>query len=188
MAAIVLKARIIPKLLLRAGRNVKGVRFERLRDTGHPVTNARIYDAQGADELIFLDITASIEGRDVLAEIVSRAASEVFMPFCVGGGVRSVADFRTLLLAGADKIAVNTAAVERPGLLTEAATLFGVQCVVVSIDFRSVDREARVYTHGGSRDAGVSVMDHVRRCVDAGAGELLLTSIDRDGTMTGYDL
>jgi len=188
VAAIVLKARIIPKLLLRAGRNVKGVRFERLRDTGHPVTNARIYDAQGADELIFLDITASIEGRDVLAEIVSRAASEVFMPFCVGGGVRSVADFRTLLLAGADKIAVNTAAVERPGLLTEAATLFGVQCVVVSIDFRSVDREARVYTHGGSRDAGVSVMDHVRRCVDAGAGELLLTSIDRDGTMTGYDL
>jgi len=185
---MMLKVRIIPKLLLRAGRNVKGVQFEQLRDTGHPVTNARIYDAQGADELIFLDITASAEGRDILCDLISRAATEVFMPFCVGGGVRSVQDFRKLLLAGADKIAVNTAAVDNPQLLTDAARLFGVQCVVASIDFRHQDGGASVYTHGGRVPTGRTVLDHVRRCVDAGAGEILLTSIDRDGTMSGYDV
>lgn len=183
-----LKVRIIPKLLLRQGRNVKGVRFEQLRDTGHPVTNARIYDAQGADELIFLDITASVEGREILCDLISQAASEVFMPFCVGGGVRSVHDFRRLLLAGADKVAVNTAAAEHPEMITEAARLFGAQCVVASIDFRRGPGEARVYTHGGRVPTGMTVMDHVRRCVDAGAGEILLTSIDCDGTLEGYDL
>jgi imidazole glycerol-phosphate synthase subunit HisF len=183
-----LKVRIIPKLLLRDGRNMKGVRFERLRDTGHPVTNARIYDAQGADELIFLDITASLEGRDILCDLISRAASEVFMPFCVGGGVRSVDDFRRLLRAGADKVAVNSAAVESPALLTEAARLFGVQCVVLSADFRCEGGDAYVYSHGGTVPTGVPLLDHVRRCVDAGAGEILLTSIDRDGTMAGYDI
>jgi cyclase len=183
-----LKVRIIPKLLLQNGRNVKGVRFGDLRDTGHPVTNARIYDAQGADELVFLDIRASVEGRETLCDVVSRAASEVFMPFTVGGGVRTLADFHKLLLAGADKVAVNTAAVERPALLEDAARLFGVQCVVASIDFRRENGDAYVYTHGGRVAAGISVLDHVRRCVDCGAGEILLTSIDRDGTMAGYDL
>lgn len=183
-----LKVRLIPKLLVRKGRTVKGVRFESLRDTGHPVTNARIYDAQGADELIFLDITASREGHEPLVDLVSRAAREVFMPFCVGGGVRKAGDFRRLLLAGADKVAVNTSAVTNPDLLTEAARLFGEQCVVVSVDFRMEDGRAMVYTHGGTVAAGVEVLEHVRRSVDVGAGEILLTSIDRDGTMAGYDL
>ncbi len=183
-----LKIRIIPKLLLQRSRNVKGVRFEQMRDTGHPVTNARIYDAQGADELIFLDIDASVEGRSTLCDIVSKAASEVFMPFCVGGGVRTVDDFHRLLQAGADKVAVNSAAIEYPSLLSEAAKLFGVQCVVASVDFRWEEGGPRVYTHGGQVATGISVLDHVRRCVEAGAGEILLTSIDRDGTMTGYDV
>lgn len=183
-----LKVRIIPKLLVRSGRNVKGVQFGQLRDTGHPVTNARIYDAQGADELIFLDITATPQGHGLLVDLIGRAASEVFMPFCVGGGVREAEDFRRLLLAGADKVAVNTAAVTTPDLLSQAARLFGDQCVVVSIDYRIEQGRAMVYTHGGTVRTDLEVFEHARRSVDAGAGEILLTSIDRDGTMQGYDL
>jgi imidazole glycerol-phosphate synthase subunit HisF len=183
-----LKKRIIPKLLLKNGRNVKGVRFGELRDVGHPVSNARIYDAQGADELMFLDIAASSEGRAILYDIITRTAQEVFMPFCVGGGIRTVADIRNLLRSGADKVAVNTAAVTTPALINEAAHQFGVQCIVVSIDFRWTQGRAEVFTHGGAVATGLDVEDHARRVVEAGAGELLLTSIDRDGAMQGYDL
>jgi len=184
----VLKKRIIPKLLLKDGRNVKGVRFEQLRDTGFPVTNARIYDAQGADELIFLDITASAENRQVLCDVIARTADEVFMPFCVGGGVRTVADVRALLLAGADKVSINTAAVDLPELLTDAALLFGSQCVVAAIDFRVIDGRPFVFTRGGTENTRRDAVEHAVACVQRGAGEILLTSIDRDGTMEGYDL
>jgi cyclase len=183
-----LKTRIIPKLLLKDGRNVKGVRFGQLRDTGHPVTNARIYDAQGADELLFLDITASAEKRGLLYDAIRRTAQEVFMPFCVGGGITSIADIRQLLLAGADKVAINTSAVTFPGLITEGSRLFGAQCIVVSIDYRVRGGWHEVHTHGGTVATGLDVCDHARRMVELGAGELLLTSIERDGTMLGYDL
>lgn len=185
-----LKKRIIPKLLLKNGRNVKGVQFVGLRDTGFPVTNARIYDAQGADELIFLDIAASAENRGLLYDVIKRTAEEVFMPLCVGGGVRAVADIRNLLLAGADKVSINTAAVETPALIEEAARLFGAQCIVVSIDFRrdAATGQDEVYTHGGTVATGLRVLEHARRMTQQGAGEILLTSIDRDGTMKGYDL
>lgn len=183
-----LKRRIIPKLLLRNGRNVKGVRFEALRDVGHPVTNARIYDAQGADELIFLDIDATLERRPLLHDIIAKAAEEVFMPFCAGGGVRSVADIRALLRSGADKVAINTSTVEHPDVVAEGARLFGAQCIVASIDFRRAGAGCEVYTHGGTLATGLGVLDHARRVVALGAGELLLTSIDRDGTMDGFDI
>jgi imidazole glycerol-phosphate synthase subunit HisF len=184
----VLKKRIIPKLLLKNGRNVKGVGFEQLRDTGFPVTNARIYDAQGADELIFLDIIASAENRRLLCDVIARTADEVFMPFCVGGGVGAVADVRALLLAGADKVSINTAAVHVPQLLTEAALLYGSQCVVASIDFRVIDGRPVVFTRGGTHNTALDPIEHAVRSVERGAGEILLTSIDRDGTMEGYDL
>ncbi|MGE3540906.1 MAG: imidazole glycerol phosphate synthase subunit HisF [Candidatus Tectimicrobiota bacterium] len=183
-----LKTRLIPKLLLKHGRNVKGVQFTALRDVGQPVTNARIYDAQGADELLFLDITASTEPRALLYETIARTAEEVFMPFCVGGGVRSLDDIRQLLLAGADKVAINTAAVETPQLIQQGAALFGAQCLVASIDFRRQGRRAVVYTHGGTRATDLEVLAHAQHMVALGAGEILLTSIDRDGTMQGYDL
>ncbi|MCS6800885.1 MAG: imidazole glycerol phosphate synthase subunit HisF [Chloroflexota bacterium] len=183
-----LKRRIIPKLLLKNGRTVKGTRFVDLRDTGSPVTNARIYDAQGADELIFLDIEASAANRGLLFDIIAKTAEEVFMPFCVGGGVRTVEDVRALLLAGADKVAINTAAIETPSLIYEAARLFGSQCIVVSVDFRRDGHRARVFTHGGRHDTGLEVLDVCRRAAELGAGEILLTSIDRDGTMSGFDL
>lgn len=183
-----LKKRIIPKLLLRDGRNVKGVRFESLRDVGNPVSNARIYDAQGTDELIFLDISATLENRSTLFGIIAKAAEEIFMPFCVGGGVRSVEDVRNLLLAGADKVAINTAAAADPDLVSAGAKAFGAQCMVVSIDFKREDGRCRVYVRGGTRPAGLDLLDHAKRMVDAGAGELLVTSIDRDGTMSGCDL
>ena len=182
-----LKKRIIPKLLLRDGRNVKGVRFESLRDVGSPVSNARIYDAQGTDELIFLDIAATAENRKTLLGIIARTAEEIFMPFCVGGGVTSVEDVRTLLLSGADKVCINTAAAADPDLITRGAKLFGAQCMVVSIDFRREDGRCRVYVRGGTRPAGLGLLEHAKRMEDAGAGELLLTSIDRDGTMQGFD-
>jgi cyclase len=188
VGAVVLKKRIIPKLLLRDGRNVKGVRFEALRDTGYPVTNARIYDAQGADELIFLDIAASQESRGLLYDIIAKTAEEVFMPFCVGGGVRGVEDIRDLLLAGADKVAINTAAVEAPALIEDAARLFGSQCVVVSVDYRRDGDFARVFTHGGTVATGHDARAVCRDAASRGAGEILLTAIDRDGTMDGYDL
>ena len=183
-----LKKRLIQKLLLKQGRVVKGVRFGSLRDVGHPVTNARIYDAQSVDELIFLDIMAGPENRQTLFDVISRTAEEVFMPFCVGGGVRAVDDIRRLLLAGADKVAINTAAVESPALVSDGARLFGAQCIVVSVDFRRRDGRSVVVTHGGDLDTNQDVLEHVQRSVDRGAGEILLTSIDRDGTMRGYDL
>lgn len=184
-----LKRRIIPKLLLQNGRTVKGTRFESLRDTGNPVTNARIYDAQGADELLFLDIHASRDDRTILFDVIAKVAEEVFMPFCVGGGVKTLADVRELLRAGADKVAVNTAAVETPSLVTDGARRFGVQCMVVSIDYRSdADGKAEVFTHGGTVPTGLDPVAHAVAMEKAGAGELLVTSIDRDGTMAGYDL
>ncbi len=183
-----LKVRIIPKLLLKQGRNVKGIKFTGLRDVGHPVTTARIYNAQGADELLFLDITASTEHRPILYEIITRTAQELFMPFCVGGGVRTLEDVRSLLRAGADKVAINTAAVATPTLIADAATRFGSQCIVVSIDFRREEGRGIVYTHGGAVRTDLEVVPHARRMAEMGAGEILLTSIDRDGTMEGYDV
>lgn len=184
-----LKRRIIPKLLLKDGRNVKGVKFVKLRDTGHPVTNARIYDAQGADELVFLDITASKDNRTILFDIIASAAEEVFMPFCVGGGVRTVDDVRELLRAGADKVSINSAAVETPELITRGAERFGVQCMVVSIDYQTnADGKPEVFTHGGTVATGLDPVEHAVEMAKRGAGELLVTSIDRDGTMAGYDI
>ena len=183
-----LKKRIIPKLLLRNGRNVKGKQFVDLRDTGHPVTNARIYHAQGADELVFLDIEASRENRGLLFDIIAKTAEEVFMPFGVGGGIKTVDDIRNLLLAGADKVVINTAAVDDLDLIEAGAKIFGAQCIVVSIDYRREGDFYRVYTHGGTEARDLDVLTHAKRVVERGAGEILLTSIDRDGTMQGYDL
>ncbi len=184
-----LKRRIIPKILVKNERTVKGTRFESLRDTGHPLTNARIYDAQGADELIFLDIDASRDRRSILFDVIRKTAEEVFMPFCVGGGVTTINDVRELLLAGADKVSINTAAVENPSLITDGAKRFGVQCMVVSIDYRTNEQgRAEVFTRGGTVATGLDPVEHARQMVERGAGELLVTSIDRDGTMAGYDL
>ena len=183
-----LKRRIIPKLLLREGRNVKGVRFENLRDVGHPVTNARIYDAQDADEILLLDILGTPESRKQLLGVIERLAAEIFTPLTVGGGVRAVDDVRQLLRAGADKVVINTAAVETPRLIHEAASRFGAQCIVASIDFRGEGGRARVFTHGARLRTEVEAVGHARRVAEAGAGEILLTSVDRDGTMQSYDL
>ncbi len=186
-----LTRRIIPCLDVRAGRVVKGVNFVGLRDAGDPVQIARRYDAQGADELCFLDITASSDQRDILLDVVTRCAEQVFMPLTVGGGVRSPEDVRTLLLAGADKVSINTAAVADPELITRCARPFGTQCVVVAVDAKRCEDAAdgwRVFTHGGRRDTGLDVLQWVRRIEDLGAGEILLTSMDRDGVRTGYDL
>jgi len=166
---------------------VKGVRFGDYRDVGHPVTTAKVYDAQGADELLFLDIEATSEERPVLLDVVSRTADECFMPLTVGGGVRTIEDFRALLLAGADKVAINSQAVARPDLISEAATRFGSQCVVVAIDVKG-SLNGTVWTHGGHQPTVLKPLDWARRVVDLGAGELIVTSIDREGTRTGYDL
>jgi cyclase len=170
------------------GRVVKGVNFVNLRDAGDPVEAARAYDMAGADELCFLDIGASHEGRDTILDIVARTAEVCFMPLTVGGGVREVADARALLLAGADKVAVNSAAVARPELVADIAERFGSQCVVGSVDARRVEGGWEVFTHGGRRATGVDAVAHALRLVDLGAGELLVTSMDRDGTRDGYDL
>jgi len=184
-----LKKRLIPTLLLRNGRMVKGANFTAFRDVGHPVTTAKIYDAQGADELIFLDIEASQENRKTLFDVVSQVAEHCFMPLTVGGGVRSVEDFRLLLLAGADKVSINTAAFERPTLIVEAAEKFGRQCVVVSIDTRSTSVFPwEVFTHAGQKSTGMDALNWARRAASLGAGEILITSIDREGTSKGYDL
>ena len=182
-----LKTRIIPCLDVHAGRVVKGVNFVNLRDAGDPVEQARIYDEAGADELTFLDITASNEDRDTIYEVVSRTAEEVFMPLTVGGGVRTVDDIRKLLLAGADKVSINTAAVHRPEFVAEAAARFGNQCIVVAIDAKATGRgKWEVFTHGGRKETGIDVIEWAQRmAVDA--GELLLTSMDRDGTKSGFD-
>jgi len=183
-----LAVRIIPCLDVKDGRVVKGVNFEGLRDAGDPVEAARAYDAQGADELCFLDITASHEGRGTLLDIVARTADQCFMPLTVGGGVGSVEDYRKLLLAGADKVSVNTAAVKRRALVREAAERFGSQCVVVAIDAKRVGDGWAVFTHGGREPTGLDAVAYAREVESLGAGEILLTSMDKDGTKSGYDL
>jgi imidazole glycerol-phosphate synthase subunit HisF len=184
-----LKMRVIPCLDVKDGRVVKGVNFVDLTDAGDPVEQARIYDREGADELCFLDITASHEGRDTLYDVVRRTAEQCFMPLTVGGGVRTVEDIRKLLLAGADKVSINTAAVARPELVREAAEKFGSQCVVVAIDAKqAAPGRWEVFTHGGRRATGLDAIDWARRMTEAGAGEILLTSMDRDGTKQGFDI
>jgi len=182
--------RVIPCLDVTGGRVVKGVQFVDLVDAGDPVELAARYDAEGADELTFLDITASSDGRDTMLSVVERTAEQVFIPFTVGGGVRSVDDARRLLRAGADKVAVNTAALAEPDLVAQMAEEFGSQCVVVALDARRVAGAARweIYTHGGRQPTGVDALAWVERCAGLGAGELLVTSMDRDGTRDGYDL
>ncbi len=207
-----LAKRIIPCLDVKDGRVVKGTRFVDLRDAGDPAEVAALYDQQGADELVFLDITASYERRDILVDVVRRTAEMTFTPLTVGGGVRVVEDIRTLLLAGADKVSLNTAAVERPELLTEAAMRFGSQCIVLAIDAKRIDNSAerastptpytphptphtpvdaprwQVYTHGGRTPTGLDAVGWAKQGEALGAGEILLTSMDRDGTKDGYDL
>ncbi len=181
--------RLIPCLDVKDGRVVKGVQFVALRDAGDPVAAALAYDAQGADELVFLDITASHEGRATMLDVVRRTAEGIYMPLTVGGGIRSLDDIRTLLRAGADKVSLNTAAVERPILVSEAARAFGSQCIVVAIDAKSRGAGAwEVYTHGGRRPTGRDAVAWAREVERLGAGEILLTSMDRDGTGDGYDL
>jgi cyclase len=184
-----LKVRLIPCLDVKDGRVVKGVNFTHLVDAGDPVEQARVYDLAGADELTFLDITASAEDRSTLYDAVRRTAEQVFMPLTVGGGVRTVEDIRTLLLAGADKASINTAAVARPEFVAEAAERFGSQCIVVAIDAKSVSPGRwEVFTHGGRNATGYDAIEWARRMAAAGAGEILLTSMDRDGTKSGFDL
>src|SRR6185436_16785245 len=180
--------RLIPCLDVKDGRVVKGVQFEQLKDAGDPVAAAQAYDAQGADELVFLDITASHEARRIMLDVVRRTAEGIYMPLTVGGGVRGVDDVRTLLRAGADKVSLNTAALDRPAVIREAAERFGSQCIVVAIDARREGDGWGVYTHGGRRPAGRDAVAWAQEAVALGAGEILLTSMDRDGTKDGYDL
>ena len=183
-----LARRIIPCLDVKEGRVVKGVNFVNLIDAGDPVENAKVYDEQGADELVFLDITASYEKRNIMIDVVRRTAENVFMPLTVGGGVRTIEDIRNLLNAGADKVSINTAAVNNPELITEGARLFGSQCIVVAIDAKRKGNRWEVYTHGGRTPTGKDAVEWAREVVDRGAGEILLTSMDRDGTKAGYDI
>ncbi len=188
-----LKARVIPCLDVKDGRVVKGVNFVDLIDAGDPVEAAKAYDAAGADELTFLDITASHENRDTIFDVVARTAEQCFMPLTVGGGVRRVDDIRKLLLAGADKVSINTAAVNNPDFVAEAADKFGNQCIVVAIDAKRVSKPGEadrwdIFTHGGRTPTGIDAVEFARRVVDRGAGEILLTSMDRDGTRAGYDI
>ncbi|MCS6986567.1 MAG: imidazole glycerol phosphate synthase subunit HisF [Sphingomonadaceae bacterium] len=184
-----LAVRIIPCLDVAAGRVVKGVRFVDLVDAGDPVEAARRYDEEGADELVFLDITATHEGRGILLDVVRRTAERCFMPLTVGGGIRSAQDVRTLLEAGADKVSINSAAVADPLLVAECARRFGTQCITVAIDARrTAPGRWEVFTHGGRRPTGLDAVAHARRMAELGAGEILLTSMDQDGTRTGYDL
>jgi cyclase len=188
-----LKTRLIPCLDVKDGRVVKGVQFVDLRDAGDPVEAARAYDAAGADELCFLDITASHEDRGILLDVVRRTAESCFMPLTVGGGVRTVEDIRRLLLAGADKVSINTAAVKNPDFVREAAEKFGAQCIVVAIDAKRVSGAGEpprweIFTHGGRQSTGINAIGFARKVAALGAGELLVTSMDRDGTRSGYDL
>ncbi len=184
-----LKMRVIPCLDVRDGRVVKGVNFVNLVDAGDPVEQARIYDREGADELCFLDITASHENRDTIYDVVARTAEQCFMPVTVGGGVRVVEDIRKLLLAGADKVSINTAAVHRPEFVREAAEKFGSQCIVVSVDAKSVGPDKfEIFTHGGRNPTGIDAVEWAKRMVEYGSGEILLTSMDRDGTKQGFNL
>jgi len=185
-----LAKRIIPCLDIKDGRVVKGVNFVNLRDAGDPVEQARLYDAQGADELVFLDISATHEGRETTLNLVGRVADTVFMPLTVGGGIRKVEDMRRLLLAGADKVSINSAAVRQPELLSEGAERFGAQCIVLAVDARRRENDLgwEVYVNGGRIPTGISAVEWIVRGVELGAGEVLLTSMDADGTLTGYDL
>ena len=184
-----LKARIIPCLDVKDGRTVKGVNFVDLIDAGDPVEQAKFYDSQGADELTFLDITASHENRDTIFDVVSRTAEQCFMPLTVGGGVRAIEDIRKLLLAGADKVSINTAAVHRPEFVGEAAEKFGAQCTVVAIDAKATGPgKWEIFTHGGRKPTGIDAIDWAKRMAKLGAGEILLTSMDRDGTRQGFDI
>ena len=184
-----LKIRIIPCLDVKDGRVVKGVNFVDLVDAGDPVEQAKIYDAAGADELTFLDITASHENRETIFDVVRGTADHCFMPLTVGGGVRAVADIRKLLLAGADKVSINTAAVDNPDFVREAAAKFGSQCIVVAIDAKRTGGGGyEIFTHGGRNPTGIDAVDWARRMAEYGAGELLLTSMDRDGTKSGFDI
>jgi cyclase len=183
-----LAKRVIPCLDVTAGRVVKGVNFVGLRDAGDPVEIAARYDREGADELCFLDITASSDERDILLGVIESVAAQVFIPLTVGGGVRSVADVRRLLNAGADKVSINTAAVQSPRLVTEASGVVGAQCIVVAIDAKRSGERWEVYTHGGRRATGLDAVRWAERMAAAGAGEILLTSMDRDGTRDGFDV
>ena len=184
-----LKLRVIPCLDVKDGRVVKGVNFVSLRDAGDPVEQAAVYDAAGADELTFLDITASHENRDTILDVVARTAQRIFLPLTVGGGIRSIEDMRRLLLAGADKCSINSAAVARPEVVREAAQKFGSQCVVVAVDAKQTGPGRwSVFTHGGRRDTGIDALEWCRQVTALGAGEILLTSMDRDGTGKGFDL
>jgi cyclase len=181
--------RIIPCLDVKDGRVVKGTNFVGLRDAGDPVELASVYDNEVADELVFLDITASAEERDTMVDVVRRTASQVFIPFTVGGGIRSVEDIRKMLKAGADKVSLNTAAVKNPDLITEGAKRFGSQCIVLAVDARQVaDGKWEVYVNGGRTPTGIDVLEWVQRATKLGAGEILLTSMDKDGTKDGYDI
>jgi cyclase len=187
-----LAKRIIPCLDIDRGRVVKGVKFEDVQDAGDPVEVARKYDLQGADELVFLDITASVDDRPTLFQMVEAVAREIYIPLTVGGGVRTCADVRALLSAGADKVSINTSAVDNPDFVTEAGDRYGVQCIVVAIDAKRVNKRKEaprweVFTHGGRRATGLDVLEWAQTMVKKGAGELLVTSIDRDGTKSGYD-
>jgi cyclase len=188
-----LKSRVIPCLDVKDGRVVKGVNFLDLVDAGDPVEAAKAYDAAGADELCFLDITASSDGRETIFDVVARTAEQCFMPLTVGGGVRQVSDIRKLLLAGADKVSINTAAVKNPDFVAEAADKFGNQCIVVAIDAKKVSGPGEfdrweIFTHGGREKTGIDAISFARKVVELGAGEILLTSMDRDGTKAGYDI
>ena len=184
-----LKMRVIPCLDVKEGRTVKGVNFVDLVDAGDPVEQARIYDGEGADELCFLDITASHENRDTLFDVVSRTAEQCFIPLTVGGGVRTTDDVRKLLLTGADKVSINSAAVQRPELIREAAEKFGTQCIVVAIDAKKIgSNNWEIFTHGGRKATGIDAVKWGQRMADFGAGEILLTSMDRDGTKSGFDI
>ncbi len=188
MQASSLKVRIIPVLLLQNNRCVKGVQFTHFRDTGNPVTAARVYDSQKADELVFLDIEATSQERTISYDIAAQVAEQCFMPFTVGGGIKSVEQIRKFLEVGADKIALNTTAIERPALIREAAEQFGSQCVVVSIDVRKKNDGYEVFTRSGKKETGRDPLEWAQEAQELGAGEILLTSIDREGTRTGYDI
>ena len=184
-----LKARIIPCLDIKDGLVVKGKNFVDLRNVGDPVEQASIYDKQGADELCFLDITASHEKRNAILEVVKNTTKKCFMPVTVGGGIRNIEDIRNLLLAGADKVSINTAAVENPRFIKEAAKKFGSQCIVVAIDAKNIEKNKyNVFTHGGRKNSGIDVFQWAERMAEYGAGEILLTSMDRDGTKEGFDI
>ncbi len=183
-----LAKRIIPCLDVEGGRVVKGVNFVDIRDAGDPVENAEIYNKQGADEIIFLDITASSDRRDIIVDVVEKTAEQIFVPLTVGGGIRTLDDIRGILRAGADKVSINTAAVDNPDLVRKAADRFGSQCIVVAIDAKEKGGSWEVYVHGGRTPTGLDVMDWAKKMEELGAGEFMLTSMDRDGTKDGYDL